>query len=135
MKEKRQFFCTFNEIMQQTFDKTKYGTRISTNIEILKMQELSWDYIFWNADPFNLMRLSYPYSTSDANFDIVTDMKLLSTCFIAWKWPFLLLDCLPPEYQFAMLYKLSIGYKSLILGNQLMHDSFTYLLSFIQFLE
>ena len=37
MKVNRQLFYTFNEIMQQTFDKTKCGTTIFTNIEILRM--------------------------------------------------------------------------------------------------
>ena len=58
-------------------------------------------------------------------------------CFIAWKWPFLLLNNLPSEnkYSFTMLYKFSIEFKTLMLGNQFMHESLTNLRSCIQFLE
>ena len=35
IKEYRQLFYTFNEIMLQTFDKTKYGSTMFTNIEII----------------------------------------------------------------------------------------------------
>ena len=129
MKGYRQLFYTFNEIMQQTFHITKCGTTIFTNIDILRMQKFWWDDTFWYADPFILMRLNCLISSTDASFDILTDKTLVSTCFIARKWPFLLLNCLPPEnkYQFTMLYMFSIGFIYLILGNQFMHESFTNL--------
>ena len=91
----------------------------------------------WNADYFILMHLNYLFSATDASFDIVTVKRLLSTIFMAWKGPFLLLNWLPPEYkyQFRMLYKFSIGLRSLILGNQFMHESFTNIRACIQFLK
>ena len=37
MKLYRKLFYTFSDILQQTFDKTKYGTTIFTNIDLLRM--------------------------------------------------------------------------------------------------
>ena len=41
MKEYRQLFSTFNDILQQTFDKTICGTTIFTNIKKLIIKNFS----------------------------------------------------------------------------------------------
>ena len=90
---------------------------------------LWWDNNYWNEDLYCLRGLTSLFSTSDVNFAIVADNRLLLACLIiAWnKWSFFLLNCLSTEFKYhiTIYYKFSIKYKFLVLGNQLIHVPFT----------
>ena len=119
MRENRPLFYTFNEIMQQAFDKIKCGTTICTNIEKNWTFLMRWHLLI--ADPFILMRLSCLFPKTDASQPVPFNT------FCSLKVPHLAAEyCLQPEnkYQFTMFYKFSSGYKSLILHKRFMKESF-----------